>query len=409
MNKHNSKPRIAIFDYSVCADSAMGGCHLQMMAGLKRKYDFTVFATRFENPDPDHISFVRIPAPARPTILLSIVYHVLAPLYFLIYMKRTGKRFDLIQKTETFTFIGSVAYVHFCHRAYLQKYWRQSKQPGLRGALLTLDHATRAYLLEPIIYRFARKLVVPSLGLERELAEAYPFTQGKIHLLPNFADHKKLAGPTPDFDRIDYRRQLGFSVGELLILFIALGQFERKGLPQLLDAISSLHDTSVKLLVVGGSTHWIDYYGTRASQLGIGEQVAFTGMQRNIAPYLWAADAFALPSLYEVFPLVTLEAAAAACAMLVTRVNGVEDYVVDRVSGIFVDRTAESIASAIREIIDIGPEGRSAMGSAAQAAARKYSLEAFVSNWDSLLSEQLSLRGVHPGPPRKEIELATSR
>ena len=41
------KPEIAIFDYSVRPDNAMGGCHLRMLEGLSDKYNFTVFAVEF--------------------------------------------------------------------------------------------------------------------------------------------------------------------------------------------------------------------------------------------------------------------------------------------------------------------------------------------------------------------------
>src|ERR1700730_14264679 len=138
------KPKIAIFDYSVRSDSAMGGCHLRMLAGLAEKYDFTVFAVEFENPAPSKIKFVRIPAWKRPTILLSAMFHLLAPLYYGVHRLKHWVRFDLVEKMEVFTFLGSVAYIHFCYRAYLSKHWSQSRQPGLRGLLLSLDQATRA-------------------------------------------------------------------------------------------------------------------------------------------------------------------------------------------------------------------------------------------------------------------------
>src|ERR1700730_18189326 len=90
------KPKIAIFDYSVRSDSAMGGCHLRMLAGLADKYDFTVFAVEFENPNPSRIKFVHIPAYTRPTILLSVMFHLLAPLYYWAYRISHRVRFDLV-------------------------------------------------------------------------------------------------------------------------------------------------------------------------------------------------------------------------------------------------------------------------------------------------------------------------
>jgi glycosyltransferase involved in cell wall biosynthesis len=384
------RPKIAIFDYSVRADSAMGGCHLRMLAGLAEKYDFTVFAVEFENPEPSKIKFVRIPAYLRPTILLSAMFHILAPIYYTVYRLRHRVHFDLVEKMEVFTFLGSVAYIHFCYRAYLSKHWSQSRQPGLRGLLLSFDQAVRAYILEPIIYRFSKKLIVPSRGLARELIEAYPFTAKKIHLLPNSADFVRLSNIPPSFDREEFRTQLNLSSDDVVFVFIALGQFERKGLPQLLEALALAGEPRVKLLIVGGSSHWIEHYGNRGEELNIRKQIVFTGMQRDVAPFLWAADVFTLPSMYEVFPLVVIEAAAAGCALLVTRLNGVEDYIEDGSSGVYVERTAESLSAAMKHFVAIGPDGRRELGMAAQRAARQYSLEAFVTNWDDFLKTELS-------------------
>jgi glycosyltransferase involved in cell wall biosynthesis len=383
------KPKIAIFDYYVRSDSAMGGCHLRMLEGLAEKYEFTVFAVEFENPAPSKIRFVRIPAYKRPTILLSAMFHILAPLNYAVYRLRERVRFDLVEKMEVFTILGSVAYIHFCYRAYLNKHWIQSRQPGLRGLLLTLDQAVRAYMLEPVLYRLARKLIVPSRGLARELTEAYPFTSGKIHVLPNSVDYQRLSNPASDFDRVSFRSALGFYPSDIVLIFIALGQFERKGLRLLLESVAQVASPEVKVLVVGGSAHWIKEYGERAEALGIGKNVTFVGMQRDVAPYLWSADAFCMPSLYETFLLVGIESAAAGLPLVVPRLNGVEDYLIDGENGILIQRTSQSIVAAIQQLIAIGSEGRRELGKAAQSAARKYSVEVFVANWDEFLQLQL--------------------
>jgi glycosyltransferase involved in cell wall biosynthesis len=294
---------------------------------------------------------------------------------------------------EVFTFLGSVAYIHFCYRAYLSKHWSQSRQSGLRGLLLALDQATRAYILEPAFYRLARMLIVPSRGLARELVEAYPFTAKKIHLLPNPVDYARLSSPAEDFDREAFRKNLGFSPRDLVMVFIALGQFERKGLHLLLEAVAKIKNEDVKVLIVGGSEHWMGYYGAQAKIMGIRQQVKFVGMQRDVAPYLWSADAFCMPSLYETFLLVGIESAAAGLPLLVPRLNGVEDYLIDGHNGILIERTSQSVAAAIQHLVAIGPSARKELGNAAQQAARQYSVENFVANWDEFIKAQLNSHG----------------
>jgi glycosyltransferase involved in cell wall biosynthesis len=400
------RPRIAIFDYQVRPDSAQGGCHLRMLRGLCEKYDFTVFAVEFDNPAPDRIRFVRIPAPLRPTILLSAVFHLLAPIYYFMFRLRHRLHFDLVERLEVVTVPGSIAYVHFCHRTYVTKYWRRSRQPGLRGILLSLDHASRAYLLEPLLYRSARKLVVPSRGLARELVAAYPFTKDKLHVLPNCVDYDRLSHPSGQFDRTVFRQKLGFAASDVVLVFAALGQFERKGLPLLIDAIATTQEPNVKLLVVGGSEHWIGEYGTRAKALGIRERVQFVGMQADVAPYLWSADAFCVPSLYETFLLVGIESAAAGLPLLIPHLNGVEDYLIHGENGFLIERDVKSITAGIERLVSMGFEGRRRLGCAAQVIAQRYSVQAFVAGWGELIEEQLGPKAQASLLSRKQREHA---
>ena len=70
-------------------------------------------------------------------------------------------------------------------------------------------------------------IVVPSQGLAGELAGAYPHAASKITVLPNAVDVKRLAVPE-GFDRQQLRRSLGAAPDDVLMVFVALGQYERK-------------------------------------------------------------------------------------------------------------------------------------------------------------------------------------
>jgi len=96
-----------------------------------------------------------------------------------------------------------------------------------------------------------------------------------------------------------------------VLVFVALGHYERKGLPLLFEALRALNDSRLKMVVVGGSQNGIAAYRERANKGGLNGNVKFLQTQKDIRPYLWAADALTLPSHYEVFPLAVLEAAAA--------------------------------------------------------------------------------------------------
>ncbi len=374
-----SQKRIAVFDYRVTATNPIGGCHLRMLRGLCHTYQFTVFAVEFENPCPERIRWVRIPVPVRPYVLLYLCFHIAAPLAYAWQYLRHGARFDLIQIVESNLLFGDVSYSQFCHRMYLRRYWSQSKGKGVRGFLRGVAHRVAA-AMEPLVYRRVRKVVVPSTGLSRELACEYPVATSKLLVLPNPVDVGSLE-PPEDAARRTIRTSLGLGADEVVLVFAALGHFERKGLPLVLEAMSALANPRLKLLVVGGEAGLVREYQRRVRGMNLEDRVQFEGMKRDLRSYYWAADAFVFPSWYETFSLVTFEAAAAGLPVLVTPLHGVEEMVSDRQNGFLVERTAEGVAAGIRCLLSMTGEQRRAMGERARQSVLRYSNDQFVNAW----------------------------
>lgn len=371
--------RIAVFDYRVIATNPVGGCHLRLLQGLCQKHEFTVFSVEFENPSPKRIRWVRIPLPVRPYILLYVLYHMVAPLVYGYRRVVRGERFDLVQIVESNLLFGDVSYSHFCHRLFLARHWRETGSHGLRGFANGIAHRAAA-LMEPWVYRRVNRVVVPSRGLLAELAATYPHEQSKIHMVPNPIDVDRLRPPGMD-RRLQLRQRLGFSPGEVVLLFAALGHFERKGLPLILESIRELGDPRVRLMVVGGRENLVAEYQRRVREMGLEARVTFAGMQSDLRPYYWSADAFIFPSCYETFSLVAFEAAAAGLPILATKVNGVEEMLHNLENGLLLDRTVESISQGIQCWLSLAESERRSMGRQARLTAERYSIDNFVAAW----------------------------
>jgi glycosyltransferase involved in cell wall biosynthesis len=239
---------------------------------------------------------------------------------------------------------------------------------------------------EPLVYRSPKLVVVPSNGLRRELEAEFPHLGDRVEVIANPIDTKRLVRPA-GFDAGEVRRELGFDPDDLVLTFVALGHFERKGLPLVLDAMHKVGRSDLKLAVVGGRSETIASYRDKAAGLGLSGQVAFTGMRDDIRPWLWAADAFVFPSQYETFSLVSYEAAAAGLPIVVTKLHGVEDFARDRDTALVVGRSADEVASALRRLYAMGPEGRRHMGAKAAAAVSSFTTESFVASWRRVLNE----------------------
>jgi glycosyltransferase involved in cell wall biosynthesis len=400
------KQSIAVFDYQVRATNPIGGCHLQMLRELSHEFNFTVFAVDFDNPCPERIRSVRIPVPRRPLVLLFLSYHLLAPLYYLAHRWKRKSRFDLIQMVESNLSFGTISYAQFCHRNYLTAHWPVSRPSGLRRFLRWLDHKCHA-ILEPFVYRRVRRIVVPCSGLARELAAEYRFTENKVHILPNPVDSRRMKPPS-DFDRTKHREEVGASGGDTVLVFVALGHFERKGLPLILEALQRLGRRDLKLLVVGGPPGLIKDYQRRSQNLGLERQVTFLGMQQDVRPFLWLADALVFPTAYEVFSLASLECAAAGVPMILTKVNGVEEFVEHGRNGILIERSVEGIMAGIGTFLSLLPEARKELGNTAQRDVERYAVKEFVAGWRKLYQDtpsgcspqEVRIAGIDASSPR---------
>lgn len=382
---------IAVFDYKVKPNNPIGSLHLRMLKALCREYDFTVFAVEFENPCPERIKFVRIPAPKRPQALLFLVYHLMAPLWYLLYRLRHWTRFDLVQMVESNLVFGDVSYAHFCHRAYLKRHWQPGESSGIRGRFRWLDHKVRA-LIEPLVYRHVKQVVVPSRGLARELAEEYRYPPERIPILSNPVDSGRML-PPQDFDRAGFRKSLGILDHELALVFTALGHFERKGLYLLLEALTHLPKAPLKVVVVGGEADLLRRTQQRLREMNLEQRVVLAGMQKDVRPYLWAADAYVLPSQYEVFPLGAEEAAAAGLPLIVTPLNGIEEFLEDGKNGILVQRSPAGVAQGIARFLALSPQERQAMGDQARHDVQRFCPERFVEGWRTFFEHQTCGRG----------------
>ncbi len=126
--------------------------------------------------------------------------------------------------------------------------------------------------------------------------------------------------------------------------------------------------------------------------MDLGAQVRFVGMQKDVRPYLWSADVFALPSAYEVFPLVALEAAAAGLRFADNaRLNGVEEFFVDGANGFQVEKNGAALAQGIMKSMSLSPDDLKRMGEQARRSVQRFSTEAFVDRWRQIYSTNPSL------------------
>jgi len=99
-----------------------------------------------------------------------------------------------------------------------------------------------------------------------------------------------------------------------------------------------------------------------------------------------SADAFVFPTAYEAFPLSMLEAAASGVPLLVTRVSGAEDLLLDGVNGWFITRNAGDIAQHLNQLASDRRLAKR-MSEEARVAAAQFTWNTMIEGYLAVYSE----------------------
>ena len=157
---------------------------------------------------------------------------------------------------------------------------------------------------------------------------------------------------------------------------------EQKGIPHFLDALALLKNEFGLLLdaVIVGDGPLKESLQSQAARLQIGAQIEWAGSVDDPLPFYRRFGIFVLPSLWEGFPLVLLEAMASGVPVVATDTSGGSDIVAHRANGLLVRRgDPRSLALAVKELHEDRVLAQTLARSGREETAQKYSLEKFVS------------------------------
>ena len=244
-----------------------------------------------------------------------------------------------------------------------------------------------------VIHDIVDVLIAATPAEEQQLIELYDADPARIEVI----------SPGVDLERFSHipREEAKFEVGldrcKQNILFA--GRIEPlKGIDTLLTAVGLVQkmcpDTleNVCVTIVGGDPKE-DSLDTEMGrlqdlchQLNLDDLVAFVGSkdQMILPNYYAASEIVVMPSHYESFGLVALEAMAMGTPVIASEVGGLAHLVKNGVTGYHMpSRDADALAARIFDLLE-DHEGREAMGDCARAYARLYS-------WSRVVKKMLTV------------------
>jgi len=206
---------------------------------------------------------------------------------------------------------------------------------------------------EKKLAKLCDRIVVPTQKEKEHLIQYYDIPYDKVRIIP-CGVNLDLFKPQ---DKISARRQLGFHADDCIVLYV--GRYTPiKGLDRLFKAFRNLtHLSPLRLVMVGGDgehSPMLRQLQSRAKTLHIENRLIFAGRvdQKTLPEYYSAADVLVVPSYYESFGLVALEALACGTPVVTTPVGAMEKIVIDGVTGyVATDASPQYFAGCIEAIL----------------------------------------------------------
>ncbi len=252
--------------------------------------------------------------------------------------------------------------VHTYHSLGAVKYKSVTTIPMIASTRLAVEKA----LLE------TADRVVATSPQEQDHMRSLVSTKGNIDIIPCGTDIRRFGA----INKQKARSVLGIDSDALMVFYV--GRFDpRKGIETLVRAVgqSQLRGNKNLKLVIGGGSRPGQSDGKErdrieeiVAELGMSDITTFPGrLGDDILPaYYAAADVCVVPSHYEPFGLVAIEAMASGTPVVASDVGGLQFTVVPEETGLLAPAQDEAAFAAAIDRILSNPEWRNQLGSKAR-------------------------------------------
>lgn len=249
-------------------------------------------------------------------------------------------------------------------------------EAGRHSGWLSHTHSQQIHSVEWWLANRADALITCSAAMRAEAAELFDVEPASITVLHNGIEA-----------RTWQLRAAGASArgtaGAPLLLYFGRLEWE-KGVQDLLAALPRIRaqHPGTTLAIAGCGTHQ-DWLVEQAAEHGVSDVARFVGHlpDTELSSLLAAADAVVLPSRYEPFGIVALEAAAAGAPLVASTAGGLGEIVHDGQTGLaFTPGDVEGLANAVDAVL------RDPVAAARRAEAAKARLGSDF-NWERIAAD----------------------
>jgi UDP-glucose:(heptosyl)LPS alpha-1,3-glucosyltransferase len=268
---------------------------------------------------------------------------------------------------------GDVYWVQSVHRAFLSRSrgptWRGGRIPAWTRRLLPRHQMILA--LERRYYSSPRPQTILCTSAQdlADLTTYYGVDARRCRVMPNGYDPAIFNTQRRAAERSAARSRLGLTDGDISVLFVA-NELHRKGFGALIEAFQQADIPAGRLDVVGRVAE--TNYRTRIERLGLSDRIRWHGSTNDVFRFYAAADVMVLPTQYEPFGIVIVEALASGLPVITSRLAGASSAVADGDNGRLLSDPTDvaELAGCLREVAD--PAVRNTWAGRAAAGAEPF-------------------------------------
>ncbi len=318
-----------------------------------------------------HVQFIRLIAGHRQFIPKNKLGPLLPEFIsnFLAWQKKEGAKYDLLHShyweagwvTMQLKYILKVPQAHTFHSLGIMRY---NALKGFREQSLNTTEMKHRIAIERDITKKAECIVSTSTYEREYLEKHYAASPDHIRVVPCGVDLIRFK----PVDRHDARRRIGAPDGDKIVLYAGRVEW-RKGIGTLIIGMSKLFKRHPEmrqktwLYIVGGNLgrkaepevrEEIQRLKNVCREYGIRDRTVFAGaiQQEKLHFYYSAANVCVIPSYYEPFGMVPLEAMACKVPVVASDTGGLPYTVRDGKSGILVPvRNPGAIAHQLERVL----------------------------------------------------------
>jgi UDP-glucose:(heptosyl)LPS alpha-1,3-glucosyltransferase len=250
----------------------------------------------------------------------------------------------------------------------VQKHWMRIRYPFCIwrwfNYLINPAHLCNLYLERRILTAPACRIVTNSRLCKEHAQRYYGVPAERIQVVYNGVNHLVFSPQQMAALRPSAREELGLDKEAIAVLHIS-NNWKRKGLAVLMEAVARLGAKGAKVHVIVVGRGRPAPFRKLADRLGLADRLHLVGESSQVQRYYAAGDLMVLPTLYDPFSNVCLEAMACGLPVITTAANGAAELIQPGQNG-YVQQDpldAEELAKCLGKCLE--PEVRESMGSVA--------------------------------------------